>query len=264
MKIKYIPSRDERSHIQNFNIFIEKNFPQLLTEENPELLLITGGDGSMLHATKIAKSLNIPVLGKSAGTLNFITSSFPEGKDFETINKILKDELKISILKMGTINVKFSNTSQIFNAVNDIIIGREINDWHHFKINTVDKYFNDFELKGLGLCLSTPLGSTGFNANNHGQILRFNINEEMKCEQWSLTSIASSANINEVMFPQKMTIELLSNRQPINIYFDGTKHIHQMSEGDSMEITKGEIIEIAYLNEREMFDKRIEMSINRR
>ena len=54
MRIKYILSKDPR--VKEFNKIIKENFPQLLVEKKPQLYLVAGGDGAMLHA--IHKTIN--------------------------------------------------------------------------------------------------------------------------------------------------------------------------------------------------------------
>ena len=101
MRIKYLINKDSR--VKDFNILIKNNFPNLLTEKKPDLYLVAGGDGAMLHAIHKTIGKGIPYLGKAMGTFNFLMNQFDD--DIQTINKILNDEIKIDTLSSHAIQV---------------------------------------------------------------------------------------------------------------------------------------------------------------
>ena len=67
MRIKYIYNEKDL-RVTTFTQFIEQNYPQFLTQEDPQLYLIAGGDGAMLHAINKTLKNGIPYLGKGMGT----------------------------------------------------------------------------------------------------------------------------------------------------------------------------------------------------
>ena len=91
MKIKYLLSKDKR--VVKFNKLIETNFPQLLNEENPDIYLVAGGDGAMLHAIHDTIDTGIPYIGKALGTFNFLMNRVED--DRKIIRQLLEDKLKI-------------------------------------------------------------------------------------------------------------------------------------------------------------------------
>ena len=97
MRIKYLINKDPR--VKDFNILIKNNFPNLLTEKKPDLYLVAGGDGAMLHAIHKTIDKGIPYLGKAMGTFNFLMNQFDN--DIQTINKILHDEIKIDTQELS-------------------------------------------------------------------------------------------------------------------------------------------------------------------
>ena len=72
MRIKYIVNKDPR--VKEFNTLINSKFPQLLTEKRPELFLVAGGDGAMLHA--IIMILNCPYLENL--NIQFLKNNFED------------------------------------------------------------------------------------------------------------------------------------------------------------------------------------------
>lgn len=260
MKIKYLLSEDIRSHIQEFNNFISNNFPEFLSEENPNIILTTGGDGSMLLALCKYGNSNIPILGRSAGTVNFINSRFPN--DFEILSKLKNDKIKLDILEVMTIEIEYNG--EIFNAVNDIVIGNNIMDWQKFSISTEDKFFQDFKFNGMGICISTPIGSTAFNLNNNGKILRLNNQHGNPTENWSITNIVSDAEINEIIYSQEIKIDILSPRCCCKCYIDGSTNTFELKENSTLFIRPGKLFKIAYLDINEVKKRRIELAHRKR
>lgn len=260
MRIKYIPSFDERKEIVSFNQLIEKEYPEFLKEENPELILVTGGDGSMLHALSKWGEKNIPVLGRSAGTVNFINSRF--SNDREILNKLKIDSSHIDLVEVLTIEIEYKD--KIYHAVNDVIIGNGLMDWQKFKITSEDCFFDNFIFNGAGICVATPIGSTAFNLNNNGKILRLRDKNKKPSENWSITNIVADAIINDIIYGQELKIEVLSQRSSCKCYIDGTTNTIDLDIGEEIILRPGISYKIAYLNVDEVKKRRIKLAHKKR
>lgn len=255
MRIKAIVNReDARQH--DYIKFLEDNFPQLMTEKDPELYYVIGGDGAMHYAHKDLSSENIPFFGKGFGTLNFIMNNFDNDK--EIIQKLLDDDIKLSVIETNkiTVTVYNRNNKQIAfkKAINDIVIGEGIMDYHELIINSERGAFDDLTFLGMGICLSSPLGSTAFNINNYGKVLPLDSNI------WSITSVVGDHRINEVMMPQKITIDVRSTRKLPSLYVDGTATKISLATDDKIVINKTEeVFKIAFLDGKEFHKKRMKL-----
>ncbi len=69
-----------------FNQLIAERFPRFLKEENPEVILVAGGDGAMHHVTKKFPHYQGIYLGKGLGTLNFLMNEIAD--DIGTLEKL--------------------------------------------------------------------------------------------------------------------------------------------------------------------------------
>ena len=58
-----------------------------------ELMLVVGGDGSLLHGAKIAVDQNLPVLGINRGYLGFLADIHPNDK--KTLKQIIKEKINM-------------------------------------------------------------------------------------------------------------------------------------------------------------------------
>src|SRR5258708_4110514 len=65
-----------------------KIIPENQLAKYGELIIVVGGDGSLLNAARAAVSQNLPILGINRGKLGFLTDISPD--DFSKIDKILK------------------------------------------------------------------------------------------------------------------------------------------------------------------------------
>lgn len=244
MRIKYIINKDSR--VKNFNILIKNNFPNLLTEKKPDLYLVAGGDGAMLHAIHKTIDKGIPYLGKAMGTFNFLMNSFDD--DIQTINKILNDEIKIDTLSSHAIQV-YLNKNKLGEAVNDVILGDKITSYFTFNISSENNDFENFEVKGSGLCISSTIGSTAFNYNNGGRILPLDSN------LLSITGVVCNRYLNDIVPFQKIYIKANGAK----IYLSNI-YAKTLNEGDTLDLKRGHEIKIGFLNKNDFLKRRIDLS----
>jgi NAD kinase len=257
MKIKAIINPND-SRQETYIRFLEKSFPELLVEENPDMYYVLGGDGAMLHAHKNHKN-NIPFFGKNLGTAGFIMNNF--GNDFTVIEGLLNSTIKPIVVKTPKIKVSVTtNTGTTeYCAINDVIIGGDVSNYNTFELNTKSGLFNKDIINGLGLAICTPLGSTAFNVNNGGMVL------PIDAKMWSITSVVTDKNIDEIITPQKIKIKVLSKRCDPALYIDGVATKIVLTNGDTVKLSKTkEVFNIAFLDIFEFNNKRMKLLHERR
>ncbi|MBP5177443.1 MAG: NAD(+)/NADH kinase [Clostridia bacterium] len=133
-----------------------------------DLLIVFGGDGSVLRAAKIALS-RIPIVAINTGNVGFLTSY--EESDLETlVSDIKNDNLKFSKRKL----MKVTCGDKTYYALNDVTVTKNyhIDDASecvklHLKIDGefVDTYVAD------GMVIATPTGSTAYALSAGGPII---------------------------------------------------------------------------------------------
>jgi NAD kinase len=252
MKIKTVFNRNDPRQ-EKYIRFLEKSFPETIIEEDPDMYFVIGGDGAMLHAHK-HMTKDIPFFGKSMGTVNFIMNSF--NNDFSVIEGLLNDTLKPIIIKTPKIKVSVKTQKEKFEfyAINDVIIGSNISDWNSFEITAKSGLYNKDIINGLGLCISTPLGSTAFNANNKGKVT------PIDSKLWSITGVVTTKNIDEVIKPQKIKIKILSKRCDPSVYIDGEANKIKLTSGDIVKVSHTkETFSIAFLDKVAFNSKRMKL-----
>ena len=134
-------------------------------EKTPlSLIVAAGGDGTMLKASKIAFSRDIPIAGINIGSFGFLT-----GYKKEEVNKLIDDFIK----NRGRIEkrhlLECVSEAGKFYALNDVVLHMsEERRVIKIGININDKDVTDFI--GDGVIVATPTGSTAYSLSAGGPI----------------------------------------------------------------------------------------------
>lgn len=254
MKIKYLKSKDERN--KDFNKLIAEKYPHFLTEEHPDLVLVTGGDGALLHAIQSHNHLQIPFLGRAGGTLNFLMNPMEEADGM--IAALMMNEAALHIIETTSMSVSVQKQTGevdfIGYAINEVVIGTHVMGYHAFSITSKDSSFSDFSIKGSGVCVSSDLGSTGYNFNLGGAVLPLGSN------LWSVTGVVCNRYLDDIINIQPLRIQSLSERSRTSIYVDGMEKRFVVGSGDTVLLEGGQIIKIAFLNKEDFIKRRLEIT----
>lgn len=134
-----------------------------------DLLIVVGGDGSLLHAAHIAINQDLPVLGINRGSLGFLTDILPT--ELEKIQAILKGQyfLEKRFLLTTSIEIHDKNLGQD-DSLNEVaIIPDAIPHMIEFEIYIDDQFV--CSQNSDGLIIATPTGSTAYALSGGGPIL---------------------------------------------------------------------------------------------
>ena len=140
-----------------------------------DLLIVLGGDGTLLSVARLSRVESIPVLGINLGGLGFLTEiskeeTFPVlekiiAGDFETEQRLM---LKATILRRGEIIGESTVLNDI--VINKGVLARIIDMETHID----GAYLTTF--KADGLILATPTGSTAYSLAAGGPIVYPSLN----------------------------------------------------------------------------------------
>ncbi len=166
---------------QSVSIFLDKdtaanfdlNAPTLAREEmdkKTDLIVVVGGDGSLLSAARMAVSLDIPVIGINRGRLGFLTDIAPNDSEAQ-LAAVLQGHYQEEsrFLLHATIH---DETHLYFqgNALNDVVLSRG-NETHLIEFDVyIDKQLV-CHYRSDGLIIATPTGSTAYALSAGGPIM---------------------------------------------------------------------------------------------
>ena len=144
-----------------------------LVPDNTECVIVLGGDGTLIQASRELSEKDIPFIGVNIGTLGYLTDTDMSSFE-ETLESLLRDDYEID-RRMMLDGCIYRGEERIFSdvALNDVVINRNgalrIID---FDIYVNGEYLNSFAADGV--IVSTPTGSTAFSLSAGGPIVQPN------------------------------------------------------------------------------------------
>jgi NAD+ kinase len=141
--------------------------------DGTDLIITTGGDGTILRAAQIALPYDVPITSVNLGKLGFMTE-LPAAEAMTLLPKIIGGDGWCdcrSVLEVELIPVDSKDKSnQTFLAVNDVVAARG----SIARIIAVECHVDEAHFaiyKGDGAIVATATGSTGYNFAAGGPVL---------------------------------------------------------------------------------------------
>ncbi|MDG1850911.1 MAG: NAD(+) kinase [Gammaproteobacteria bacterium] len=136
---------------------------------NCDLMIVVGGDGSLLQVASSLADHDLPVTGINRGTLGFLTDILPD--DIEsTLQPILDGEFKIESRFLLDLSIGAGEQRYLGSALNDIVLhpGKAV-QMIEFEL-FIDNEFV-YNQASDGLIVATPTGSTAYAMSAGGPIM---------------------------------------------------------------------------------------------
>lgn len=139
-------------------------------EPDMDLLIVLGGDGTLLHVADQASRFCVPVVGVNLGGLGFLTEVAVADR-YEAFELILASTVRIEDRMMLKARLHSeSGVTPWHLALNDVVISKgNIDRLVRIITWADDNYITTY--KADGLIFSTPTGSTAYNLSAGGPIV---------------------------------------------------------------------------------------------
>lgn len=156
----------------------ELGLPVLAREamgEKLDLIVVVGGDGSLLSASRMAILVNTPVIGINRGRLGFLTDILPQ--DIEThLGAVLQGHYEEE--QRFLLHTRIHDGDTVYfegDALNDVVLSRG-NETHlvEFDVTVNQQLVSHF--RSDGMIVSTPTGSTAYALSAGGPIMHPQLN----------------------------------------------------------------------------------------
>lgn len=201
---------------------------------NTDLLIVIGGDGSLLSAARLASENGIPVIGVNRGNLGFLTDIMPH-QMISTLDKVLNGDFILE--ERLLLRVRLFDDKQLLmegRALNDLVLSRGQSAYLvEFNVYVDHQFVTHYRADGL--ILSTPTGSTAYNLSAGGPILH------PQLLAFSMVPMFShSLNARPLVLSDQSQIEIkisADNIAPLAIYLDGHQS-HVAHPGQSLIIDR--------------------------
>lgn len=209
-----------------------KDYNQFNRGKTPvDLLLVMGGDGTILSVVRTMRKFNTKIFGINIGNLGFL-SEIPPVQINKTLGKIFAGDYTID--KRLMLHVEVIRNKQIvaqFHALNEAVISKgAISRLVNLRARVNGKKLTTYHADGL--IIATPTGSTAYSLSAGGPILYPSIGA------FVLTPIAPHS------FTQKPII--IPDNKKVEIYIDSkNRHIFLSIDGqESTSLEYGDTVRI--------------------
>lgn len=145
-------------------------FEELSDYGGQDLIIVLGGDGTLLHAARGVGLGDVPLLGVNLGSLGFLTAVTVD-QVFETLEMIIRGELSAEQrMRLSVRVVREERTVFESLVLNDAVLNKAALARILDLSATIDgRRLTDYRADGL--IVSTPTGSTAYNLSAGGPIL---------------------------------------------------------------------------------------------
>jgi NAD+ kinase len=205
------------------------------------LLVVLGGDGTLLFAAGLVRHLHVPVLGVNLGHLGFLTTCSPD-RAVEVLGAALDDALPIEErqrLRCRALRPREDGGTDVVaerEAVNEVVLSRP-EKARLFELDACVDGHLVTTYKADGLIISTPTGSTAYNLAAGGPILTPGMAGVV------LTPICPhTLTARPVVAPLSSRVEVRPGRncEHLMLTVDGQWEV-RLQQGDTVEVSRAEV-----------------------
>ncbi|TMA92896.1 MAG: NAD(+)/NADH kinase [Deltaproteobacteria bacterium] len=135
-----------------------------------DLLVVLGGDGTLIHAAGLCDHREVPILGVNMGALGFLTE-VPRERAFPLLEKALNGDLAISQRLMLDVEVRYRDQALLSGTVlNDAVISKNaLSRLATLEVMVDSRPATNYEADGV--IVATPTGSTAYSLSAAGPIV---------------------------------------------------------------------------------------------
>lgn len=201
--------------------------------KDAELLLVLGGDGTMLHAAALAFERDIPMLGINIGRLGYLASVEPS--ELATLTALGNDTYteQARMLLDVTLETREGERRFLGHALNELVID---GGGHLADLRLLEKQ-SALDYRADGLIVATPTGSTAYSLSAGGPVM----DESM--DAICVTPICPRSFFSRsLLFPEDAVLRVLNmgtRSDSVRIILDGGTSV-PMAVGDTVVIARSE------------------------
>lgn len=204
--------------------------------EDLDLMVVLGGDGTMLGASRLIGMRAIPVLGVNFGFLGYLTE-FTLPELFSALAGIRAGRLQIDRRMMIDVGLKRAGRIiETYRALNDAVVNRAVRAQMVELDCYVDEQFvNSFRADGM--IIATPTGSTAYSLSAGGPIVHPSIAAIL------VTPICPHMLSNRpFMLPGESVVEIVLKRadEGVIVTIDGQKSL-ELTPDDRLVLLRSQI-----------------------
>lgn len=223
-----------------------------ITDENPDLVIGFGGDGTLLRWLNSENYLSTSkYIGVNCGTLGFMQDfEIDDAKEFvKNIPNYVQQKIPFI-----SVEIQKGKNTVIFNAINDF---NTLNgDDKSFRVNLIigEEFLETFA--GTGLIFASPTGSTAHNLSSVGSIVYPTMDVIQITPQEAIVNSKIRCLPKSICIPKGVNITLTPvNEDKIKVIADGIKVYH--GTFDKINIYYSDLYMVKLTNSKDNFIQKV-------
>ncbi|HEB71950.1 MAG TPA: NAD(+)/NADH kinase [Nitrospirae bacterium] len=181
---------------------IESNGSRLDIAKKSDLIVVLGGDGTMISIAGLIEGRATPLLGINLGSLGFLTE-FTYEQMLPAIERVLSGDFSYEDRIMLDTSIYYDGKREAsYTSLNDLVIHRgALNHMIDIKVEVGSVFVNSYTADGL--IVATPTGSTAYSLSSAGPIVYPSLNS------FIITPISPHTLSNRpIVIPDNIVIEI--------------------------------------------------------
>ena len=228
---------------QNYHIFLDTGTAAIINEtssyekreisQQADLLIVLGGDGTLLSIARAAHPHNIPILAVNLGSLGFLAEISIE-ELYPTLENILAGKFEIeNRMLLNACIWRNGEKVEDHNVLNDVVINKgAVARVINLQVLVNGQYMTSYRADGL--IIATPTGSTAYSLSAGGPIIHPSMHTLV------LSPICPFTLTNRsILIPDQSVIQvkLAAEYDDVRVTLDGQEGYDMRAE-DILEIKK--------------------------
>jgi|TARA_B110001454_G_C12657801_1_gene408234 NAD+ kinase len=228
---------------QNYHIFLDTGTAAIINEtssyekreisQQADLLIVLGGDGTLLSVARAAHPHNIPILAVNLGSLGFL-AEISIDELYPTLENILAGKFEIeNRMLLNACIWRNGEKVEDHNVLNDVVINKgAVARVINLQVLVNGQYMTSYRADGL--IIATPTGSTAYSLSAGGPIIHPSMHTLV------LSPICPFTLTNRsILIPDQSIIQvkLAAEYDDVRVTLDGQEG-YDMRAGDILKIKK--------------------------
>jgi NAD+ kinase len=141
------------------------------TAMRADLVLVLGGDGTLIHAARLLGGRAAPILGVNMGSLGFLTE-VPQSELYQAIEHVLSGKAVCTERMKLRVHLHRGSGEKVVDTevLNDAVAAKgTLSRMAEFEATFAEEYVTTY--KADGIIVATPTGSTAYSLAANGPIL---------------------------------------------------------------------------------------------
>src|SRR5579871_4335757 len=207
----------------------------LMASRQLDLVVVLGGDGTLLSAARITAAIDVPLLGVNLGSLGFLTEVPPDSL-YTILDAIAQGRAAVEHRSLMQVELlRGTEVRGSYLVFNDAVVNKTA----LARLNTYDLYIDKVFVSSYradGMIVATPTGSTAYSLSAGGPVLMPTVSA------FVITPVAPHALTHRALVvPDSVEIELLLRTEEEVAYLslDGQPGL-DLSDGDRVRCRRSE------------------------